>query len=228
MMHRAVMGEEYEDVACFNMNGYVAQTCIYDNEEDYDQCNWAVSGWCEEKTLEARCAANISDKPELAKGLWLMDTGCAHDLIGKKMAEGYTTSRLPRPFTFTTANGSVKSYQSVPMQSDSLECSINPFLLPETPAVLSVGRRCMEEGYSFIWRAGEAPYLETPTGACISLRLERNIPYLDTRDDQTLDADTAVAAVPVAMAEDFEDEQIPKSEHDSDDDDDRQKSRRGR
>jgi len=77
----------------------------------------------------------------------------------------------------------------------------------------------MEEGYSFIWRAGEAPYLETPTGACILLRLVRNIPYLDTRDDQTLDADTDEAAVLVAMAEDFEDEQIPKLEHDSDDND---------
>ena len=76
----------------------------------------------------------------------------------------------------------------------------------------------MEEGYSFIWRANEAPYLETPNGACISLRLERNIPYLDTRDDQTLDAETDDAAVPVAMAEEFEEEQIPNSEHDSDDD----------
>ena len=78
----------------------------------------------------------------------------------------------------------------------------------------------MGEGYSFIWRASEAPYLETPTGACISLRLERNIPYLDTRDDPTVDVEMDNAAAPVAMAEEHKSEQVPKSEDDSDDDED--------
>jgi hypothetical protein len=147
LMHLALGGEEYEDVVSFRLKGLAAKTRILDDEIDYNHCDWAVSERYDIAETNATCAANIADKPELAKGLWLMDTGCARDLIGKKMAEGYEKAQLPRPFTFTTANGSVKSYQSIPMQSQSLECTINPYLLPETPAVLSVGRRCMEEGY---------------------------------------------------------------------------------
>ena len=37
----------------------------------------------------------------------------------------------------------------------------------------------MEEGYAFHWEAGEEPYLVTPDGGCISLLVEKNIPYPD-------------------------------------------------
>ena len=131
-----------------------------------------------------------------------MDTGCAHDLVNKAMAEGYGKERLDRPYAFTTANGSVMSYQTVPMHSKMMGGNINPYLLSDTPAVLSIGRRCMEEGYSFIWNANEAPYLQTPTGGCIPLRLERNIPYLDTRDDTDNSPLSQDAALPLAVDDD--------------------------
>ena len=60
----------------------------------------------------------------------------------------------------------------------------------------------MEEGYSFIWNANEAPYLKTTIGACISLRLERNIPYLDTREDPDDSPLSKDAALPVAVDDD--------------------------
>ena len=59
----------------------------------------------------------------------------------------------------------------------------------------------MEEGYSFIWNANELPYLVTPTNACISLKLDRNIPYLDTRDDPFAPTGLDDAAVPFAVAD---------------------------
>jgi hypothetical protein len=60
----------------------------------------------------------------------------------------------------------------------------------------------MEEGYSFIWNANEAPYLQAPSGGCIPLRLERNIPYLDTRDDTDNSPLPQDAALPVAVDDD--------------------------
>ena len=68
-MHSAVTGEEYEDVVCFSMKGYAAQTRIFDDEVSYDHCDWAISERCDISDLKATCAANIADKPELAKGL---------------------------------------------------------------------------------------------------------------------------------------------------------------
>ena len=112
-----------------------------------------------------------------------MDTGCGHDLVSKEMADGYEKARLSQPLGFGTANGRALSYQSVPMHSKAMGGAISPYLLPNTPSVLSIGKRCMEEGYSFYWPANEQPYLETPSRACIALRVDRNLPYLDTRDD---------------------------------------------
>ena len=93
-----------------------------------------------------------------------MDTGCAHDLVSKSMAEGFEKTRLPCPQGFATANGRATAYLKVPMCSKAMGGQIAPYTLSDTPAVLSVGRRCVEEGYSFIWKASETPYLETLTG----------------------------------------------------------------
>jgi hypothetical protein len=98
------------------------------------------------------------------------------------------------------------------MYSKAMGGRINPYLLSETPSVLSIGRHCMEEGYSFIWNANELPYLVTPTNACISLKLDRNIPYLDTRDDPFAPTGLDDAAVPVAVA----DAEALKEEEDGD------------
>ena len=46
------------------------------------------------------------------------------------------------------------------------------------PAVLSVGRRCVDFGYSFHWPAGGAPYLVRPDGARVELEVEGYVPYL--------------------------------------------------
>ena len=36
----------------------------------------------------------------------------------------------------------------------------------------------MEEGFSFVWEAGKAPYMRTPDGRVIHLSVDGNIPYL--------------------------------------------------
>ena len=40
--------------------------------------------------------------------------------------------------------------------------SVEPYVLPNTPSVLSIGRRCVQEGYHFVWLSGKHPYLITP------------------------------------------------------------------
>jgi hypothetical protein len=95
------------------------------------------------------------------------------------MADGHDTKRLNKPLSFTTAGGQIQSYCTVPTYSHEMGSHIAPYLLPQTPPVLSIGKRCMEEGYAFHWEAGEAPYLVTPDGGCISLLVENNIPYLN-------------------------------------------------
>jgi len=117
-------------------------------------------------------------------GCWMMDTGCGHDLIGNSMAEGYVTrvNRAPDgqmvETHFAIAGGLVSTCLVVPMNCPALRQIVHPHLLPDTPAVLSIGKRCMEEGYQFVWKPYTKPFLITPDGIIIPLDVEGNIPIL--------------------------------------------------
>ena len=179
-MSLATTGTDFDKVKCFEWKDHTVQTAIWDLETLEMDSQWAsLDSKRKEKSYPCVPAENTS--PDLAKGLWLMDTGCGQDLINESMLEGYTTSNLDHPVTFLTANGKVKVHKTVPMYSKAMGGHMTPFLLTDTPPVLSVGRRCMEQGYSFHWDAYEEPYLVTPQGGCIALAVEQNIPYLDNR-----------------------------------------------
>ena len=113
---------------------------------------------------------------------WLIDTGCGYDLVGRKDVAPWFqrhATRLPRPIVLTTANGPATVAQSIELQVGPLGAHVKPLLLDRTPPALSVGRRCMEEGYSFYWPAGQTPYLVTPQGKRVVLEVIGNIPYLN-------------------------------------------------
>jgi hypothetical protein len=82
-----------------------------------------------------------------------------------------------------TANGDIVVDRQVNLPVSKLQSQIKPLLLNETPPVLSVGRRCMEEGYDFIWRRGKSPYFITPDKRMIRLTVENYTPWLVERED---------------------------------------------
>ena len=53
------------------------------------------------------------------------------------------------PVELHTANGVTHVDKCVPVQAAKLAEVVNPLLMGSCPAVLSVGRRCVEQGYSF-------------------------------------------------------------------------------
>ena len=55
---------------------------------------------------------------------------------------------------------------------------IEPYVLRSTPAVMSVGARCMECGYTFLWPAGQPPYFILPDGRLVICEVRGNIPYI--------------------------------------------------
>eukprot|EP00972_Heterocapsa_arctica_P107600 15851825-Heterocapsa_arctica.AAC.1 len=79
---------------------------------------------------------------------------------------------------FQTANGLTVSTHSAPMRICEFGEDITPFVLQDTPAVLSVGDRTMNKGYTFVWPAYSNPYFVTPNGFRVELGVRDNIPYL--------------------------------------------------
>ena len=58
---------------------------------------------------------------------------------------------------FSTASGRVPTQQQIAVRIDEFDQGAEPYVLLETPSVLSLGCRC-KKGFTFIWRAHETPY----------------------------------------------------------------------
>ena len=86
--------------------------------------------------------------------MWLCDTACPFDLISRETLPPdleQFAEQADEPATLATANGVVEADTTIAMQVKQLEDNIDPYLLDSTPDVLSVGRRCVREGYGFHW-----------------------------------------------------------------------------
>ena len=59
-----------------------------------------------------------------------------------------------KPLTFNTENGKTNALEVAQLYCNELTEEIEPYVLENTPAVLTVGKRCMQQGLSFVWMAG--------------------------------------------------------------------------
>jgi len=119
----------------------------------------------------ARVAAGAlcgDDEGWIGPKKWLMDTGSAVDLVSvhdipakweKSILTGGPKIKL------STANGFMLADKRIPLQVGSFGgIEVEPFLLPSTPPVLSVGKRCMEEGYTCLAGREEPVHAGTQPG----------------------------------------------------------------
>ena len=82
------------------------------------------------------------------------------------------------PVSLITANGPVDAETKHEVYNEALMNSPQFVELPSTPAVCSVGKKCMEQGFSFHWPTGEAPYFICPNGQKVQCPLRGNVPDL--------------------------------------------------
>ena len=172
--------------------------------------DWSGRRTIVDKTLVDQPKADSGQKcatsqcfPSMPPGKWLMDTGCAYDLISQKLVGEGPTRPISKSevITFATANGKVKSCEMALFACEELNTMVEPYVLKETPSVLSIGRRCMDMGYSFHWEAGRNPVLVTPEGHIIPLVVEKHIPYMIVGDEESLPRPPSLyRKVPVAPA----------------------------
>ena len=67
-----------------------------------------------------------------------------------------------------------------------LNATMSPYLVQSSPPVLSVGLRCVEDGFDFIWRGSknEKPRLVSPDGQVIELEVRDYVPYLCSKSNK--------------------------------------------
>eukprot|EP00974_Lingulodinium_polyedra_P054864 5276899-Lingulodinium_polyedra.AAC.1 len=82
------------------------------------------------------------------------------------------------PMSFNTANGITHAEKVLKIDVEECASSVQPYILDNTPNVLSVGMRCVQHGYSFIWPAKENPYFILPDDRVVQFEVVKYIPYL--------------------------------------------------
>jgi len=133
------------------------------------------------RVATARSISRYNDTPKLRVRNWLVDSGSGLDLISRKDASeclGFIIRGIN--VELATANGQTSSDEVLPLVIKRLNEAISPHVLEDTPNVLSLGRRIIEDGYSFHWLAySTQPWLEHPTtGDVIVLEVKDFVPYL--------------------------------------------------
>ena len=72
--------------------------------------------------------------------------------------EELETVKVPRlPTTVITANGSIDTNEEATVYVKDLDILVTVQLFEDTPAVLSLGKPCEENGSSYEWKEGQTP-----------------------------------------------------------------------
>ena len=111
---------------------------------------------------------------------FIMDSGSGHDLISAKKID-----RMDLPtyddvvVNFHTANGVTSSTKRSDIKFEAFDEPAQAHILEDTPSVMSMGKRCVDLEYSFIWPSGKAPYMIDPNGDIIEMTVRDYIPYIN-------------------------------------------------
>ena len=107
-----------------------------------------------------RCLPASDLKPEERE--FVVDSGASMHMISKKDlrdAEMDTLTKSCSPTIVITANGEVQTHEEATVYVKELDIFLTIEVLENTPAVLSLGKLCDENGYSYAWINGQKPHL---------------------------------------------------------------------
>ena len=101
-------------------------------------------------------------------------------MISKKdlnSAEMDTLTKSCSPTIVITANGEVETHEEATVYVKELDIFLTMKVLENTPAVLSLGKLCDENGYSYEWINGQKPHL-IHNGSRIQCNTENFVPVV--------------------------------------------------
>ena len=138
---------------CPRSNVEAGQKCVKNLKEHQRAAFFSPS--------ENRCLPAPSTlKPEERE--FVVDSGASMHMISKKDlsdAEMDTLTKSCSPTIVITANGEVQAHEEATVCVKELDIFLTMKVLEGTPAVLSLGKLCDENGYSYEWINGQKPHL---------------------------------------------------------------------
>ena len=157
------------------------QKCKHLSHADEEDETAIPAGTVEKVSEIDTCIPLPLPKPRERKS-WLIDSGSEIDVVSKSDLPSVNATNArssPKPVNLTTANGRTKAANFADVKIGVLEDTFSPYILEESPLVLSLGKRCLDEGYGFAWPPGGEPVLLRPDNTVIKLKLEGHVPVID-------------------------------------------------
>ena len=113
---------------------------------------------------------------------WIFDTGASIDVINKSLFNSNEIARIsntndPKTMTGATGKGTTTETVYVPVLNQKTQAKA--WIMPECPPTLSLGRRCMLDGYSFHWDTHHPPVLVEPNGRKHTLEIYNYVPFFN-------------------------------------------------
>ena len=127
---------------------------------------------------ENRCLLASTLKPEERE--FVVDSGASMHMISKKDlsdAEMDTLTKSCSPTIVITANGEVQTHEEARVYVKELDIFLTMRVIENTPAVLSLGKLCDENGYSYEWINSQKPHL-IENGIRIQCNTENFVPIV--------------------------------------------------
>ena len=121
---------------------------------------------------------------------YIADSGSGVHLVSlaklKEMGLEKHMDRLKAPVKFHTTGGITECNYTVAIRFPHVsEDETVARVLDDTPAVISIGKWCVENDYLFVWDGKRKPYFQSPEGKIIYLDVDDFVPYFDVMKQET-------------------------------------------
>ena len=126
--------------------------------------------------------ARVSSTPARSKGTrWLGDTGTDQDIVGESqlVVARSNIREADVNITLSTANGPITADRSIDTHIPALCEGFSPYVLKDSPPALSIGQRCLEDGYDFVWGRDNKPIFVRPDNEVVQFKMSSRVPFLD-------------------------------------------------
>ena len=128
----------------------------------------------------------MNPQTQLDNANFIVDSGSGHHIVPDRhlpvevrMTRTYGLIGAP---LLATANGVIRPERGVQLSIDPLNITTTALVLENSPAVLSLGKLCALEGFTFHWESGRRPTLTDEIGIETDLEVRNFVPVLATAE----------------------------------------------